>query len=332
MKKHIAGAGFVSVTLGALGCGEPAGPPQVRPQELFAGGVSAVDSMGTETWHRYLKAEALHAAWSPPAGSPWRPYYKPTLVAAVSVVHSAAGPLRPGGADEAAKLAGEFARAADLRGAAVFVDLPGPESVTWAVALAREGFQPVVTFNNWPHQRGLIRLEQTLGALIYHAEEAARAKASAPPEAPPAFVLEGRRLAQKNVDPSPATFDNRFFHAYTDFPHAEALKYRGIARIFYVCERGNSAGSEEDDLNEYFVSLAKAGLAFTYVKAGVTVFEAAAAVPSARRTIFTRAETTAYAGRRPYAGSYPHYRHHHFWSRSRGGWGGGTGGSTGFSS
>ncbi len=329
---HIAGAGFVGVTLGALGCGEPAGPAEIRPQEIFSRGFVQADSLGGEAWRKYLKAEALHAAWVPPAASPWRPYYKPTLVAAVSLVRSAAAPARTSGAEAAGKMAEEFARAADLRGAAVFVDLPGPESLAWAAALARKGFQPVATFNNWPHQRGLLPLDQTLGALLYHAEEAALAKASLPPQAPPAFILEGNRLIPKNVNPSPATFDNRFFHAVTDFPFADALKARSIAKIYYVCNRGNAAGAEEDDLNEYFVSLSKAGIKFTYAKAGITACELADATPAIRSTIFTMAETVRYSGSRPYGRHYSHY--HPFWSRSRGSWGSGSGGSSsrGFSS
>jgi hypothetical protein len=333
MRKCIASAGFVGVTLGALGCGEPAGPPAARPQEIFAGAAAKSDSLGGEAWRKYLKAEALHGAWAPPASSPWRPYYKPTLVAAVSVVESAAAPLRPKGIDESAKLAEEFARTADLQNAAVFVDLQGPASVTWAMALARKGFQPVVTFNNWPHQKGLLRLEHTLGALLYHAEEAARAKGTLPAEAPPAFILEDQRLSQKGVDPPSSTFDNRFFHSAADFPSVEVLKARQITRILYISYPRSGGHMEEDDLNEYFVSLGKAGLRFLHVRVGVTTCEVLAATPAPRTTIFTQAEAVRYSGTRPYGRSYSHY-HNHFWARSRGSWGSGSGGSSprGFSS
>jgi len=332
MRKRIAGAGFVSVTLGALGCGEPAGPPAVRPQEIFAKGTSRTDGLGGESWRNYLRAEALHAAWAPPAASPWRPFYKPTLVAAISVVQSAAAPIRATGADSVDWAAEEFARSTDLTNAAVFVDLPGPRSVEWGTVLMRRGFQPVVTFNNWPHQKGLLPLEKTLGALIFHAEEAARARALLSPQAPPVFLLEGQRLFQKGVDPSPGVFDNRFFHAFADFPPHDALKSRQINRVFYVSHPRVTTAFEEDDLNDYFVSLMKAGIQFTHVRAGETTYDLAIVTPVTRQTIFTQAETVRYAGTRPYGRSYSHYHHSNFWAHSRGSWGSGTGGSRGFSS
>jgi len=181
---------------------------------------------------------------------------------------------------------------------------------------------------------GLLRLEQALGALIYHAEEAARAKAELPVNAPPVFVLEGSRLTPKGVNPSPATFDNRFFHAYTDFPAAEALKARQITRIYYVSHTRVMAYFEEDDLNEYFQSLGKAGISFTHVRVGVGTYEEVAVKPAPRATIFTPVETARYASTRPYGSHYHNYHNHHFWAQSRGSWGSGTGGSSsrGFSS
>jgi hypothetical protein len=254
-------------------------------------------------------------------------------VAAVSVVESAAGPVRAKGAEETAKLAEQFAGAADFRNAAVFLDLPGPVSVAWAMALVPKGFQPVVTFNNWPHQKGLIRLEQALGALLHHAEEAARAKKALPGDAPPVFVLEDQRLSQKGVHPPSSTFDNRYFHSPSDFPSAEQFKARQIGRILYVSYPRSGGIAEEDDLNEYFVSLGKAGIQFVHIRVGVTTCDTVAMQPAARTTIFTPAEAVRYAGTRPYGRSYSHY-HNHFWARSRGSWGSGSGGSSsrGFSS
>jgi hypothetical protein len=190
-----------------------------------------------------------------------------------------------------------------------------------------------VTFNNWPHQKGLIRLEHTLGALLYRAEEAARARGTRPPDAPPAFILEDQRLSQKGIHPPPATFDNRYFHSSSDFPSAELFKSRKIDRILYVSYPRPGGTMEEDDLNEYFVALGKAGLRFLHVRVGVTTCDTAAVTPAPRATIFTPAEAVRYAGTRPYGRSYGHY-HSHFWARSRGSWGSGSGGSgsRGFSS
>lgn len=322
-------AGFVSLTLGAIGCGEPVRPPELSPQVLFGKDVTAVDGSKTGAWRKYVTAEALHGVWAPPAKSPWRPFYKPTLVAAMAVVEKAAMPVRTQDGSLAETRANALAASISLQNAAVFVDLPGEESVGWASVLAHHGFQPVLTINNWPHQRGILRLERPLGALLYHARGIADLRLAL--DAPPAFILEGTRLKDKSSNPRPDEFDNRFFHAITDLPPAALLKSRSIARVIYVSYRGARAGGEEDDLVEYFVQLKAAGLAFTYVLPVGGSFEAREVSPVARPTIFSPAQTTAYSSR---SGS--HHRHfssyqNHYWSSSRGTWGSGPSGFTGSS-
>ena len=46
MKKQIRRAGYVSLTLGALGCGEPFQPDALNPQNLFKNDTTASDSGG----------------------------------------------------------------------------------------------------------------------------------------------------------------------------------------------------------------------------------------------------------------------------------------------
>ena len=342
MKKELRNAGVVSLTLGALGCGEPAQPERVSPQELFSKDTVSTDSLGGEAWRKYLDAKALHLAWAPPADSPWRPFYKPTLIAAVSVVQSAAMPVKNEGVTRQEAEAIRFANGFNLKDAAVFIDLPGEQSVAWGAALRTAGLQPVVMINNWPHQFGLIRLERPLGALVYFAD--AMAKSPASDKATPAFILERSRLGQKARDPLPREFDNRFFHPYTDFPTSANFKNSGITRVVYINPRGTTPGSEEDDLNEYFTALAGQGLQFTYVKAGPEPYEMAIVTPSSRSTIFTPQTLAQYASspsyRRHYYHSFPHYYYWHtnYWSRSSGAWGGSgassgsSGRSSGFSS
>ena len=341
MKKNLRNAGFVSLTLGAIGCGEPAQPDAVRPQELFSKDTVSTDSLEGQGWRTYLDAKELHRAWAPPTDSPWRPYYKPTLIAAVSVVQSAAMPVRDGAVDRQESEAIRFSKSVTLTRAAVFVDLPGEQSVAWGAALRSAGVQPVVTFNNWPHQFGLLRLERPLGALIYYAD--AMAKSPAIDKPIPAFLLERSRLGQKGLDPSSRDFDNRFFHPPTDFPSATVLKNTDINHIIYINPRGTAPGSEEEDLNEYFSDLARHGMQFTYVKAGAEPYELAIVVPTSRTTIFTKESLVQYTSsssyRPHYYHSYPHYYYWHtnYWSRSSGAWGGsgavsGSGGGSGFSS
>ncbi|HEX7901109.1 MAG TPA: hypothetical protein VF950_25345 [Planctomycetota bacterium] len=324
-KRRIAGAGLVSVTLGAVGCGEPARPVEVDAAALFAQNrVEAGDA-----WRLYLEPRALHAAWAPPADSPWRPFYKPTLIAALAVVKDAAGPTRTEegqGAPEAVK---RLTEANDLRSAAIFVDLPGEASVVWGAAFEVKGFQPVVTFNNWPHQKGLLRLERALGALLLHAPTAVAARPGA--AAPPVFILERGRLGDKSASLSASVFDNRYFHAASDFPDAERLRSAGITRVVYVNSKGTWAGCEEDDLNAYFVRLRAAGLRFLYASPDPNG-ALAEVEPSTRTTIFEPARTAAYVagGTSRYYRSYGHYHHYHsFWHASSGTWGSGASGGGG---
>lgn len=331
--------GLVGLTVGAFGCEPPGAAEPPDAQQLFKHDRSAQDSRQGEAWKKYLSATALHGAWAPPAKSPWRPYYKPTLPAAVSIVRSAAAPVRSTGASSVEQTAAAFSGATDLRETAVFLDLTGEESVAWAAALVRAGKQPVLTINNWPHQKGVLRLERALGALLYYADEVAQARLHE--TVSPAFVLEGGRLQPRGHEAQSHLFDNRFFHTATDFPPAAALKSAGLNRILYVNHRGTTAGSEEDDLVEYFAALAADGIAFAYVKPGLGTFQQADAKPARRSTIFSAPDVARYASSSPSTGYYhrPYggYHHYHggYWSRSSGAWGGsssGGGGSSGFSS
>jgi hypothetical protein len=330
--RDVAGAGLVSVTLGAIGCGEPGRPAAVDGAALFTKNrVEAGDA-----WRRFLEPQELHAAWVPPAASLWRPFYKPTLIAAVAVVKEAAGPIRSPEAQAAGELAARLAETTSLADAAIFVDMPGEESVAWGTALLAAGFQPVVTFNNWPHQKGLLRLELPLGALIFHAE---RARGTRPAhDALPVFLLERGRLGDRSASPGPEVFDNRYFHSAGDFPDAARLRSRGIKRIVYVNPRSTASGVEEDDLNAYFHDLEKAGLHFTYVVAKGGGLAAEPSGPDRRTTIFEPEATAGYAqsGTSHYHRPFGHYCHYHsFWTGSSGTWGSGLsggGGSSGWSS
>jgi hypothetical protein len=326
MKKELRRAGFVSLTLGALGCGEPAQPEALRPQELFRSDTVAMDSQKGSGWRKFLDAKELHRAWAPAPDSPWRPFYKPTLIAAVATVQSAAMPVRNVGMPPAEAEALQFANGFDLTDAAVFVDLLGEQSVVWAAALRQRGLTPVLAINNWPHQFGILRLERPLGALLYYADEVSRTPQG--PEARPAFILERSRLGQKGLNPSSDQFDNRYFHAATDFPGGVLLKSKGIRRIVYVNPRGTTTGCEEDDLSEYFAELGKAGFEFTYVKPASTGCDIASVTPAPRETIFTRPALAEYTSNPTYYShyyhSYSHYSYWHtsYWSRSSGAWGG----------
>jgi hypothetical protein len=246
-KKDLRRAGLVSLTLGAFGCGEPSQPEALKPKDLFSIDTVGADSRKGEGWRKFLSAAELHRAWAPLPQSPWRPYYKPTLIAAVAAVESAAMPVVNVGMTPAMEEAQRYASTFLPAGTAVIVDLIGEQSVVWAAALRRRGMVPVLMINNWPHQFGILRLERPLGALLYYADEVSQAPL--PPNAPPVFILDRTRLSQKGLNPTSGQFDNRYFHAQTDFPTPSMLRSRGIQQVFYINPQGIQAGDEEDDLN-----------------------------------------------------------------------------------
>jgi hypothetical protein len=329
MRNTLGKAGFVTVTLGALGCGEPAQPDPVKGQDLFKNDTTATDSGKSDAWRKYLDAKELHKAWAPAPDSPWRPFHKPTLIASVAAVQSAAMPVRNSLMPPAETEAARFVASADVSDAAVIVDLIGEESVVWAAALRPKGLVPVLTINNWPHQYGVLHLERPLGALLYYADEAAKVPLGV--DAKPVFILERSRLGQKGMNPQSHQFDNRYYHARTDFPGAVLLKSKGINRIYYINPRGVTGGCEEDDLAEYFNELQNAGIQFTYVKPGTVQNDTAMVMPAPRETIFTSPAIQTYTST-PSSSHYHHhyyrpYRHYHdwhysYWRRSGGAWGG----------
>ena len=71
-KRRLVGGGIVTVTLGALGCGEPDRAPELRPHSLFSRDLSHEDSLKGDGWKKFLGATSLHAAWvTPPHDADW---------------------------------------------------------------------------------------------------------------------------------------------------------------------------------------------------------------------------------------------------------------------
>ena len=135
---------------------------------------------------------------------------------------------------------------------AIVVDLPGPQSIAVAAALAPR-YDPVFDFDNWPHPAGVVPAQETLAAALYYAPlfERERAHRGA---APPVWVLDSSRLAPY-ADES-TQFDNRYL---ARLPPAAALRQLGILHILYITADG-SQQVELDDLNEDFVAYGAAGV------------------------------------------------------------------------
>jgi hypothetical protein len=137
---------------------------------------------------------------------------------------------------------------------AVLVDLPGPESVAFAAALASR-FEPVFTFDNWPHPLGVVPAHLTLAAAVYYQATFRQLAQQRRLPAPPVFVLDRQRLSPFNNEAR--EFDNRYV---AKVPTAEQLRKLGLQRVLYVVPGGSTPLQELDDLNEDFVAWRAAGL------------------------------------------------------------------------
>jgi hypothetical protein len=140
------------------------------------------------------------------------------------------------------------------RATAVLVDLPGPESVAFAVALASR-FEPVFTYDNWPHPIGVVPAHLTLAAVVFYQSLFRQHAQKRPTPAPPVFVLDRNRLAPYTQEQS--EFDNRYV---ARMPTAEQLRQLGVQRVLYVVPGGSAPPQELDDLNEDFLAWRAAGL------------------------------------------------------------------------
>ena len=158
---------------------------------------------------------------------------------------------------------GLFARGEALRGLseqpdapkdlALILDLPGPQSVALAAALAPR-FCPVFTFDNWPHPLGVVPSHLTLGACLYYLQSFVEARMSRPQPSLPMFVLDANRLAPYRDQAG--RFDNRYV---APVPSAGSLRAVGVKRVLYVRPDERSL-TELDDLNGDFVAWQQAGI------------------------------------------------------------------------
>jgi len=125
---------------------------------------------------------------------------------------------------------------------AVVVDMQGPDAVAFAAGMAGF-FDPVFTFENWPHPRGVVPAHRTLAAALYYQPLFVRRRDTSS-HRPPVFVLDSDRLAPY-VDET-QQFDNRWI---AKLPSAASLDAIGIKRVLYVAY-SDYTSHEMDDVND----------------------------------------------------------------------------------
>ena len=242
----------------------------------------ATDSRQSADWSRFNRPEQLLEAWGV-RDSRWQPFVVPTLVQSLSQPTLAANitPVHNTKMDEA------YRRGLGMREIilaakhpdqmTVVTDLPGPEAVAFAAAIA-DVADPVLTFDNWPHPEGVVAAQQTLGALLYYAGEvaakrenrtwmrdstastAASSAASTITRYPAVFVLDSDRL-NAPVSGSANEFDNRYI---AKLPDAPAFKNAGVTNVMYAVPDA-AQKTELDDLNELFAGYREAGVTVSMV-------------------------------------------------------------------
>jgi hypothetical protein len=204
-----------------------------------------------------------------PSEARHRPYYVPTLFQAPSALPRSP----PGDGTETVQNLREVLRRAMTpamrtsfgtgrsvgslfaelnRDTLVIVDLPGPESVAFAAGAAKD-FDPIFSFDNWPHPYGVVHAHQTLAAALTLATEFKNAATTLRRDAPGLIVLDRDRLAPYSE--SPSQFDNRYV---AKLPDAAALRSMGYAHVLCVVPRDGDL--ESDDLNDDFVSYQASGI------------------------------------------------------------------------
>ena len=181
-----------------------------------------------------MNREQALAIWAP-AESPWSPWTKPVLFAFMS--EDAPDALPP---------ANDAWQVPLKQGAALLVELPGPDGVELGVGLARAGYRPVPLYNACPYPfpdepfalpLPSSRPSSTVNVVpILQALERQTGKlreTTLPPAAPPAFLLDARR----NHPSLPAVgglFDNRSILRESDLPTAAFLQAQGIREVILV--------------------------------------------------------------------------------------------------
>ena len=111
----------------------------------------------------------------------------------------------------------------------IIVDLPGADSVTECLALARLGYRPVPLYNGVDGQclSMAVRVSDIVMALFLYADELNAC--SIRYDAPPVFMLDSNRMAGSGK--TPGAYDNRWCVFPQDMPSAAFLSKEGIRKI-----------------------------------------------------------------------------------------------------
>jgi hypothetical protein len=232
------------------------------------------DSSGTENWKNFLDSSNLTEAWKPPQGSFFERFSKTKLIESINKIGSLIKPRYSEGEITSENEIKKLIENGILgKGTAVFLDSGGAHSVAMAATLAERGYQPVVMFNNTPHEKGSTRPEQSLATLLYFAEKMKKLKASGTvkSDSPPVFVMDCHR-DDGPIGNEKDKVNNSYSYKSSDFPSAKELIQHGITKIVYLNE-----GDQHAQINASFQSTDRLisdlkPIVAQYEKSGIKMF------------------------------------------------------------
>lgn len=219
-------------------------------------GSSGTDSRG-KAWSAY-DPNYLISIYQP-RDPQWQPFFVPTLIQSLSQpsLNSQMRPIRT------AQMADTYERAEALRTlisqtpnakqTLIISELPGPQSIALGAAMA-DTARLIPVFDNWPHPLGVVHSQETLGAMVYYANEIDEKRAKLNENAPALLLLDSNRLAPYTDQDT--QFDNRYL---AKLPPADQMKQRGIQQVIYLVKDQNQK-EELDDINDDLVEWQKQGI------------------------------------------------------------------------
>ena len=218
--------------------------------------------------------------WAPP-DSPWSDWVKPVLFASFQGAPIFADvKVAPVAEPDVTAIISAIPRAE--RDTFVIVDQPGITALAAGLELARRGFRPVVLFNGVDGIPALVPVDVVAGALFAWADTLAALPLA--PDAPPAFLLDSRRMSGR---PAPGMFDNRWVVVPEDLPSANRLLHAGHRRCLLALD-GNA-----DDLQHVLLRFQKAGIELARAAPDGTLTSYSPRRPTMFGSLFARALVAA---------------------------------------
>ena len=146
---------------------------------------------------------------------------------------------------------------------AIFIDLPGKESIELGIGLAHMGYRPIPVFNGTDEQQGSQATTNTYlieSCLINGSQKLKNIKLKN--DANPVFLLDSHRTNRYRAKES--IFDNSWDLYKQDIPSAEYFKQNGITKIIVVGE------TIQRDLKKIFLKFQEKGIEI-YITDGYTL-------------------------------------------------------------